>query len=491
MRIAGYGRVSTAREAQLDSLEKQIEFFSQYAAANNHKLYRVYADEGLSGRQMKNRTEFLRMIEDAKRKLFDMVVVKDISRFSRNTVDLLIAVRELKAAGIEVQFLSNNQTVLGNSEFLITLFGALAQEESALLSKRVKFGKRINAQKGRVPVSVYGYRRLDMFHLEIIEEEAEVIRRMYSLYTDEGCGLRRTAATLNSSGITTRTASPWRPTTIRRMLQNPIYCGVLETNRTETVDFLTGRRRQTCEEERFKIERPELEIVSKELWYRTQKLISQRAAGCDNIGIGYSGKHLFSTLLRCECCGSSFVRKSWPSKLSGRVYYWVCAGRNNFSTDFCANAVSIKERELVCALQSWFLSAVNDRDEFARKAAEAVNRDECKTSQNELAAKLLEAVAKKKVRYKEMCAAELISLEELKQLLASLEIERQRLEKQLSAAEEPAGVGVIDASRLLDVSQWTNAELRRIVERISVYTDGTVMVILNPSDKDNCEQIVN
>ena len=123
---------------------------------------RLYADEGISGTKIKNRKEFLRMMSDAEHGLFDMVVVKDISRFARNTVDLLQNVRKLKALGIETQFLTANMTSMGNSEFVLTIFGALAQEESANTSKRVKFGKKMNAEKGRVPNIVYG---LSLIHI--------------------------------------------------------------------------------------------------------------------------------------------------------------------------------------------------------------------------------------------------------------------------------------------------------------------------------------
>lgn len=116
------------------------------------------------------------MMSDAEHGLFDMVVVKDISRFARNTVDLLQNVRKLKSLGIETQFLTANMTSMGNSEFVLTIFGALAQEESANTSKRVKFGKKMNAEKGRVPNIVYGYDKTigDYFNLEINESEAKV-----------------------------------------------------------------------------------------------------------------------------------------------------------------------------------------------------------------------------------------------------------------------------------------------------------------------------
>ena len=148
MNIAAYCRVSTEKEDQLNSLEAQKQFFAEYTKKTGDTLVKLYADEGISGTKIKNRKEFLRMMSDAEHGIFDMVVVKDISRFARNTVDLLQNVRKLKALGIETQFLTANMTSMGNSEFVLTIFGALAQEESANTSKRVKFGKKMNAEKG-------------------------------------------------------------------------------------------------------------------------------------------------------------------------------------------------------------------------------------------------------------------------------------------------------------------------------------------------------
>lgn len=131
MNIAAYCRVSTDKSDQLNSLEAQKKFFAEFTERNGHNLVRLYADEGISGTKIKNRKEFQKLMRDAKQGLFDMVVVKDISRFARNTVDFLQSIRALKALGIETTFLTANMTVLGNSEFVLTIFGALAQEESA------------------------------------------------------------------------------------------------------------------------------------------------------------------------------------------------------------------------------------------------------------------------------------------------------------------------------------------------------------------------
>ena len=160
MKIAAYCRVSTEKEAQIDSLEKQIEFFNEFTKKNGYELYKLYADEGISGKQIKHRKQFQAMMQDAKAHKFERVVVKDVSRFARNTVDLLQSIRELKSYGIQVDFLNNGEVMEGGSEFILTILGAMAQQESANMSKRVKFGKDITAKKGRVPNLVFGYDKI-------------------------------------------------------------------------------------------------------------------------------------------------------------------------------------------------------------------------------------------------------------------------------------------------------------------------------------------
>ena len=140
-----------------------------------------------------------------------MVVVNDISHFARNTVDLLQSVRKLKSLGIETQFLTANMTSMGNSEFVLTIFGALAQEESANTSKRIKFGKKMNAEKGRVPNIVFGYDKTigDYFNLSINENEAMAIRQIFQWYTGEGYGGSKIANMLNERGIKTKRGNNW------------------------------------------------------------------------------------------------------------------------------------------------------------------------------------------------------------------------------------------------------------------------------------------
>ena len=310
MNIAAYCRVSTDKADQLNSLEAQKQFFSEYTKRTGDVLVRLYADEGISGTKIKNRKEFLRMMSDAEKGMFDMVVVKDISRFARNTVDLLQNVRKLKALGIETQFLTANMTSMGNSEFVLTIFGALAQEESANTSKRVKFGKKMNAEKGRVPNIVYGYDKTigDYFNLTINEKEAKVIRQIYKWYTEEGYGASKISNMLNEQGIRTKRNCKWSQNATCRILTNEIYTGKIINGKQEVADFLTGQRREKDETEWLVTEKPELRIIDDETFERAQEILHSRHGAFNMKHERQSNKYLFSTLIKCKECGWSFRR---------------------------------------------------------------------------------------------------------------------------------------------------------------------------------------
>ena len=310
MNIAAYCRVSTDKADQLNSLEAQKEFFSEYTKCTGDTLVRLYADEGISGTKIKNRKEFLRMMSDAEQGLFDMVVVKDISRFARNTVDLLQNVRKLKSLGIETQFLTANMTSMGNSEFVLTIFGALAQEESANTSKRVKFGKKMNAEKGRVPNIVYGYDKTigDYFNLAINKEESKVVQQIYRWYTEEGYGAAKIANMLNEKGYKTKRNCKWSQNATCRILTNEIYTGKIINGKQEVSDFLTGQRRDKDEIEWMVVERPELRIIEDETFEKAQEILRGRHDAFNLSHERQSNKHLFSTLIKCKECGWSFRR---------------------------------------------------------------------------------------------------------------------------------------------------------------------------------------
>ena len=488
MKIAAYCRVSTEKEEQKESLRHQKEFFTEYARRNGHVLVGLYADEGISGTSLKKREEFKRLLRDAELGLFEMVVVKDVSRFARNTVDALQSVRRLRAQGINTLFINANMTAIGDGEFALTLFSAMAQEESNNLSKRVKWGKKINAEKGRVPPRVYGYDKVDNFTLAVNEEEAGVVRRIFSMYIHRGLGCRTISMELNREGDKTKFGNEWNPRAVRRILGNPLYNGILINHKYEIQDFLTGTQVTMPQKEWFYHARPEWAIVSREDFDRAQEIMASRRRQYDSgtpFRQGrYSGKHLFSTLIKCAHCGRSFTRKSYTYK-NTRIY-WRCVTNDQYTAEKCQNHVILDERDLREALARHVSEGIADRDAFAEKVLAGLRR-ECPVEEPQKQRRELESKQKrllqKRVRWQELYANDLMSMEELREKLAGLERELKALELRL---EEPvqidAAVREEDCRReigaFLDMQTVTNADLRRLIDHISVSGDGTVRVVL-------------
>ena len=277
MRYAAYCRVSTGSDEQLNSLINQKKFFEEYVKARGDTLVHIYADRGISGKSMENRTEFKRLLEDSSKGEFNAVLVKDISRFARNTLDFLTGIRALKAQGVDVIFIGANQKVIGESEFVLTLFAALAQEESCALSKRIIFGKKQGAKGGRVPNIIYGYDKIDTYTLCVNPKEALVVRDIFRMYTKEGMGYRKIAAYLNAKAVPTKLGKEWNPKGIKRILINPIYKGVLVNNKTETKDFLLGIRNEVPSDERYYHVREELRIIDDAMYEKASLLLGKRS----------------------------------------------------------------------------------------------------------------------------------------------------------------------------------------------------------------------
>lgn len=279
LRLAAYCRVSTDKAEQLLSLENQRSYYGEYARENNFRLVNIYSDEGISGKQMRNRQGFLSMIEDGERGEFDILAVKDVSRFARNTCDFLTGVRRLKSVGIDVRFLGSNSSVMTDSEFILTIYAALAQQESENLSKRVIFGKTENARKGRVPNLIYGYDKIDNFTLIVNPIENHFIREVFRLYTYEGRSLTEIAGIFNQKCVPTKLGGRWCAKSIGRIIRNPIYVGRLINHKTVTADFISGTRKPVPENEQFVHLRPELRIVEDEVFERANAILCDTNRG--------------------------------------------------------------------------------------------------------------------------------------------------------------------------------------------------------------------
>ena len=451
-----------------------------------------FCDEGISGTKIKNRKEFQRMLADAEKGLFNMVVVKDISRFARNTVDLLQSVRKLKSLGIETQFLTASMTSMGNSEFVLTIFGALAQEESANTSKRIKFGKKMNAEKGRVPNIVFGYDKTigDYFNLSINENEAKAIQQIFQWYTEEGYGGSKIANMLNERGIKTKRGNNWSQNSVCRILTNEIYTGKIINGKEEIADFLTGQRKEKDESEWLVTIRPKLRIIEDEVFDKAQDILKGRYDSFKITHERQSNKYLFSTLIKCKECGWSFRRTVRTYK--NTYVRWVCSGHNGNGADSCSNAVTVDEEELIQALQEYFQEILSKKKKVINYVIKEFQRvykakDENIEYEKQLNAEL-NKLCKSREKYMDMYTDDLISREELNEKIGGMRKEIERLENELKMVSYHLTKGeqlevILNSTfkqleDITDVHEMTNAQLKRLINKIEVDKDGNVDIYL-------------
>lgn len=491
MNIAAYCRVSTDKADQLNSLETQKKFFVEYAEKTGHTLVRLYADEGLSGTKVKHRREFQRMMAEAELGMFDQLVVKDISRLARNTVDLLQSVRKLKALGIQTLFLTANMDSMGDSEFVLTMFGALAQEESANMSKRIKFGKRVNAERGKVPNLVYGYDKTigDYFSLTVNPEEAKVVRKIYDWYIQDGFGAGKIADTLNRQGLRTKRGRIWNQNGVCRILSNPIYTGKIINGKQEIRDFLTSARADRPQDEWLIADRPELRIISDEQFRLAAEIRAGRNQMFHQEHKRQSSKYLFSTLIQCKECGWSFRRTSRTYK--NTYVRWVCSKRNGQGTAHCENASSVEENQLIEQLDQYFRSLIRDRKKaaqlFRQKLKESLGGDFAKEEKRTLRDRRAK-LEKTRKKYLDLYADDLITRQELDKQLGGTREEIGRLEERLRQLELTAlSDGMINVligqmfqnlDNFLTVRNLNNGQLKQLISKIEVDKDGNVDVYL-------------
>ena len=494
LRIVAYCRVSTEKEQQLDSLSNQKRFFEEYASQNSYNLVDIYADEGITGRQTRKREAFNQMMRDARTGKFDMLVVKDISRFARNTVDLLTSVRELKSMNIDVQFITNSYKALGNSEFILTVYGAIAQEESAGLSKKVKFGKNITAERGRVPNFVFGYDKKinDKYNLEINEEEARIVKEIFDMYVNKGYGTAKISKILNDRGIRTkRSQSLFSPTVISRLLKHKIYTGTVENKQSEIIDFLTGQRRQIPEEEHILVKNESLRLISDELFEKAQAKLNESSTKMkEHFKNANSTKYLYSTLIKCEHCGYSFFREDRLYK--NKYIRWKCSGKKCYGTNFCNNMIAVDEGELTNAIKEYFNSILNNKDIFInrtikkyQKALRDKNKDYKNSKELE---KELDKLKKTKQKYVKMYTDEMIDEEEFKEYTDTVNRKMKDLKVQIQmnnfsiASEDTINKDIArkikEIENILNGDGFTNESLKKIIYSINVNKDGNVEVIL-------------
>jgi len=305
-RVAAYARVSVDSDELMQSLAAQISHYSALIQANPSWEYAgVYADAGISGTGVKHRSEFRRLIADCEKGLVDIILTKSISRFARNTVDLLKTVRSLRERNISVRFERENiDSLTGDGELMLSILASYAQEESYSISENVKWGIRKRFSQGRfLAYNIYGYQWVED-HFEIIEKEAEAIRFMYRAFAD-GMMLTEISDALARQGIFNRKGLPFGKTSIHRILDQEKYRGFSILQRTFVDDHITHRKHMNRGQlPRFEVQGTHPVIIDEQLH---QKVEAERERRRRSGAVRWRRATCFTGKIICGYCGNSFT----------------------------------------------------------------------------------------------------------------------------------------------------------------------------------------
>ena len=329
LRVTFYARVSTDKDEQINSLENQVQYYTELIQSKlNWTFIPGYIDEGISGTSTKKRDSFLRMIADAKAGRFDFIITKEISRFSRSTLDSIKYTQELLEHDVGVLFQNDNiNTLDSDSEFRLVVMAGVAQDEVRKLSERLKFGFRQAIKNGHVLGNdkLWGYDKKDCV-LSVNEEEAQVVRRIFDLYANRQMGIRRISQTLLDEGFTSRKGGAFNVLTIRHILCNPKYKGWYCANKSQTVDYRSKRKIFLDESEWVMYPDPSIPaIVSEELWDRANALYKRRSEQMmsHQSAAEFHNRYPYSGKIICEEHGTTFHRQLQKSK-AGEKEVWQC-----------------------------------------------------------------------------------------------------------------------------------------------------------------------
>ena len=455
LRVTFYARVSTDKEEQLNSLENQVQYFTEFIRSRPNWTYvEGYVDEGISGASTKKRDNFLRMIADAKAGLFDFIITKEISRFSRSTLDSIRYTQELLEHDVGVLFQNDNiNTLDSDSEFRLVVMAGVAQDEIRKLSERLKFGFRQAIKNGHVLGNdkLWGYDKKDCV-LTINETEAKVVRRIFHLYANEQMGIRRISQQLFDEGFTSRKGNAFNVLTIRHILENPKYKGWYCANKSQTVDYRSKRKIFLDESEWVMYPDPSIPaIVSEELWDRANALYKQRSAQMmsHQSAAEFHNRYPYSGKIICEEHGTSFYRQVLNSS-KGKKEVWQCRVYRNRGRAACS-APQMRTSELNKIMAEIFSQMIHNKQGIVDAVVKVIQsvpqehdfQQDIRRMESELS-----AIHAKKDRLLDMSIEGVISTVEFKQRNDGFNQQIQALGQQLAILKAEEEKSLISTEQL-------------------------------------------
>ena len=501
LRVAAYCRVSTKEEEQASSYEAQCEYYTDKIMSNKEwTMAGIFADEGITGTSTKKRTEFLRMIRLCKQKKIDLILTKSIQRFARNTLDCINYTRILRQLGIGVLFEKENINSLPpDSEFMITMYGAMAQSESESISGNIRRGRQMHAKVGTLKVPcyrLYGYEKDTEGKFRVIPEQAEIVRELYKRY-ESGASLRNLQDWLEENQIKTVLGeSKWTTTSIKSILTNEKYCGDVLLQKTFRTDVISKKViKNIGQMAQYYMPDHHEAIVSREQYNAVKAEMARRSALRSSSKTAvtgrscYTSKYALSDRLVCGECGTLYRRCTWTSL--GRKYpVWRCTSRLNYGTKYCHDSPTIKEEPLQAAILVAINSAMSGKPALLDRIRNAVSLEllpvqgqtmsladiESRLVQldEQFQSLLAEAID---AEDKEACnaqfaeiLAEQTALKKQKEEILRSSTDADRVCTRMKQAEE----AIENTAQI--ITEWNENAVRQIVERVTVLSADEVLV---------------
>ena len=359
LRVAAYCRVSSEKDEQLNSFEVQVSYYTEKINSKAEwKFAGVYADEGITGTSMKRREDFKRMLRACREGRIDLILCKSVSRFGRNSVDVLRTIRALRERGIGVLFEKEAvDTRTMNSELILAFHSAFSQSESESIRENVSRGLRMAYEQGTIAIgpNLYGFRKSQDGGVEIDEEQAAVVRQIAQWFLD-GDSLHTIVDKLAQRHIPSpKGKENWSTATLRSLLTNEKYKGDALLQKTYRPSLFSDRAVQNDGDlPKYYVEGVLPRILEPEVFDRVQEELAKRGAKRPTSEKAktpfgrYSGKYALSTLVVCGKCGALYRRVTWYRKGEKQIM-WRCGTRLDGKSN-CPDSPTLEENKLQSAV---------------------------------------------------------------------------------------------------------------------------------------------
>ncbi|WP_288478755.1 recombinase family protein [uncultured Clostridium sp.] len=486
-RVATFSRVSTEMDSQKTSILNQEEIYNNWIEKNNYILYKSYIDDGISGTKAYKRVEWLKMLEDGKNKKYDILLCKSYSRFGRNMIETLGAIKELRENGIRIIFIEDSLDSEADST-KFGLFSWISEQESQNTSKRIKTVFEHFKEVGKIYncIAPYGYDYdSNVKNFIINEEEARTVRRVFKLYL-QGNGTNKIASMLVSEGVPSKKGGTWRGNTIKNMILNEVYLGTLVQNKSQSIDVTIKKVNKISKEEWIKHYNNHEAIIDEETFLRANNIFKSNSEKAHKARFSIKGIErasnvsLFSNLLKCSCGSSMGIRR----KKNRKPYY---------------NCVEYEKIGLACGHQSNFIQEevlidyikekLNNMIESKFDSIEIVDKNDVKISlENELQS------INKQIDKQIMLSNNLLNLysdgtisaiqfklqnESISNTLNTLINNKEVLEDKINNIPKNNVKNFkkdVESIVKVPVEKWSNSMIKEVIKKIEISTNGVINI---------------